>query len=171
MARILGEPHPLHHTEMDSELLRIVRRWEPTAERDWSVSSTIGEVRISPDRFEAALDCLLENAIKFTKPEDRIEVTGRREHDGWSVQVRDTGVGISAEKLQRLLESAPGQGTSTGTGLGLAIVRAVVEPLGGRITISSAPQAGTSVTLYVPQTAPDLPATARPEPVVAQAAR
>jgi signal transduction histidine kinase len=156
----MDEPQPLRSCDIDAELLRIVHRWQPAASRDWAVDSTIGYGRVNPERFEAALDCLLENAVKFTKPLDRIEVTGHGDADGWSVRVVDTGSGISPETAERLLTGPPGQGTSTGTGLGLAIVRAVIEPLGGRITLSGQPGHGTTVTLRVPQrmrTAPDVP--------------
>lgn len=147
----LDEPHRLRPADVDSELLRIVRRWEPAAGRTWSVRTSIGAALISPERFEAAMDCLLENAIKFTRPGDVIDVVGRRTDDGWTVQVRDTGVGISAEAADRLLRHQPGERTATGTGLGLAIVRAVVERLDGSLTITGTPQAGTTVTLHVPQ--------------------
>jgi signal transduction histidine kinase len=115
------------------------------------VESTIGDARVSPERFEAALDCLVENAVKFTRPGDRIEVAGWRQLNGWFVQVNDAGSGISPDVVQRLLTSPPGEGTPTGTGLGLAIVRAVVEALGGQITINGATGGGTTITLFVPQ--------------------
>jgi two-component system, OmpR family, sensor kinase len=163
----LDEPHPLRRVDLDAELTRIVRRWEPTAARLWEVGSAIGEVRISPDRFEAAMDCLLENAVKFTRHGDRINVTGERDALGWAVHVRDTGVGIGADTAYRLMNQEPGRPTQTGTGLGLAIVRAVVEPLGGRIAICGEVGTGTLVTMYVPQPALDGRDGARPDPMVA----
>ena len=147
----LDEPHPLRPVDVDSELLRIVRRWEPAAERAWSVHTSVGVALISPERFEAAMDCLLENAIKFTRSGETIAVVGGRTDEGWTVQVRDSGVGISAEAADRLLSGGPGERTATGTGLGLAIVRGVVERLDGRLTITGIPSAGTTVTLSVPQ--------------------
>ena len=167
----LDEPHPLCWVDADAELLRIVRRWEPTAERLWEVESTIGEVRVSPDRFEAALDCLLENSVKFTRRGDRIRVTGERGAGGWAVHVRDSGVGIPAETAYRLMNEEPGRVTQTGTGLGLAIVRAVVEPLGGRIAIRGEVGAGTLVTMYVPQPAVDPRDGPRSDVVVAEPVR
>jgi two-component system OmpR family sensor kinase len=147
----VDEPHPFRRTDIDGELYRIVRRWEPTAARNWMVTSSINAALINAERFEAALDCLLENAIKFTQVGDLVEVTGRRTPDGWFVQVRDSGAGISAETMQRLSNSPPGGGTSTGSGLGLAIVNAVVASLRGRLTINGSPGAGTIVRLFVPQ--------------------
>ncbi len=151
----LDEPHPIRRVDVDGQLMRLVRRWAPTADRDWSASSAIGEAVLNPDRFEAALDCLVENAIKFTKPGQRIEVTGTRAAHGWSVQVRDHGTGISPQTARHLLTTPPGETTATGTGLGLAIVRAVTESLGGHLTITGAPGEGTTVTLHVPQPALD----------------
>jgi two-component system, OmpR family, sensor kinase len=151
----LEEPSDLRSINIDAALLRVLRRWEPTADRQWSVRSTIGLAYISPERFETSLDCLLENAVKFTTSGQRIEITGWRESDGWKVRVRDAGDGMSPEAAQRILSSPPGQPTATGTGLGLAIVRASVEARGGRVTIDSAPAAGTAVTMYLPQAAWD----------------
>lgn len=146
----LDQPHPLRRIDLDGELTRIVRRWAPTAEREWSVRSTVGDVTLSPERFEAALDCLLENAVKFTGPGDRIEVTGERGPDGWLIRVRDTGTGIAPETARTLLTDPPGRPTRTGTGLGLAIVRGVVERLGGEVSLDRA-DPGTVCTLRVPQ--------------------
>jgi signal transduction histidine kinase len=147
----LDEPHPLRRTDLDGELVRIVRRWEPTADRRWSVRSTVGEALVNPERFEAALDCLIENAVKFTAAGDRIDITGTRTADGWTVQVRDTGTGIDPAMTGRMLEGSAGDGTSTGTGLGLAIVKAVVEPLGGRLALDGGPGRGTNAVLHISQ--------------------
>ena len=163
----LDQPHPLCRVDVDAELLRIVRRWEPTAERRWEVGSAIGYVFINPDRFETALDSLLENAVKFTRCGDSIRVTGERDAGGWAVHVRDSGCGIPAETASRLMHADPGQATQTGTGLGLAIVRAVVEPLGGRIVISGEPGVGTLVTLQIPRPAPERRNALRPEAMIA----
>jgi two-component system, OmpR family, sensor kinase len=147
----LDQPHPLRPVDLDAELLRIARRWQPTAQRTWSVRSSIGQALISPERFEAALDCLLENAIKFTEPGDLIELTGRRTTEGWALQVHDSGAGISPETADRVLREPPGERTGTGTGLGLAIVRGVVERLGGALSITGIRSVGTTVTILVPQ--------------------
>jgi two-component system OmpR family sensor kinase len=155
----VDEPHPVGPHRLDEELVRIVRRWQPTAERDWRVRSDPGYALLNPERFEAALDCLLENAVKFTGTGDRIEITGEHAHDEWCIQIRDTGSGISPQTAQRLLAGVPGQGTSTGTGLGLAIVRAVVESLHGRIKVDGEPGRGTTITLRIPRPSEAAPAS------------
>jgi signal transduction histidine kinase len=147
----VDEPHPVSRCAVDTELARIVRRWQPTADRAWAVRSNVGYGLLNAERFEAAMDCLLENAVKFTDTGDRIEVTGTRSAHEWAVCVRDTGTGISPRTAEQFLAGPPGRGTNTGSGLGMAIVRAVVESVGGRIAVSGEPGKGTAVTLSFPQ--------------------
>ncbi len=65
------------------------------------------------------------------------------------VQVSDTGRGISPENLSKIFE--PYFTTkSTGTGLGLAIAHNIVEAMGGKITVESDPEAGTTFTIALP---------------------
>jgi signal transduction histidine kinase len=138
---------------VDSSLARIVRRWEPTADRVWVVRSAIGQAAINHERLEAAIDCLLENAVKFTGPGDRVEVTGSSTADGWTVAVSDSGVGMTTADAAALTAAdAPPRRTASGTGLGLAIARTVVTSWGGGLTVSGAPGAGTTVTLSFPKT-------------------
>jgi signal transduction histidine kinase len=154
----IEEADPPCHTDLDLELVRIARRWQPTAERHWRVHSDIGVAVVNPERLEAALDCLIENAVKFTDPGDRIELVGRADSTGWVVQVVDSGVGMAPEESAALRTRLPRGRTATGTGLGLAIVRSVVEALGGQLTIDSAPGRGTTVTMSVPA-GPSAPAS------------
>ncbi|MGC9669577.1 sensor histidine kinase [Planosporangium sp. 12N6] len=146
----LEQPYPLVETDLDAELRRTGRRWQPTADRIWCTRSDVGTGVVNPERLEAALDCLIENAVKFTRPGDRIELVGARDATGWHVRVTDTGAGMSDEELATARSRVPQGRTATGTGLGLAIVRSVVEALGGQVRVESAPGAGTTVTLSVP---------------------
>ncbi|GAA1824297.1 HAMP domain-containing histidine kinase [Planosporangium flavigriseum] len=168
----LEEPYPLCSTDLDQELLRIAHRWEPTADRRWSVRSDIGTGMVNPERLEAALDCLIENSVKFTGPGDRIEIVGRRDASGWEVQVADGGTGMTAEEAAAVGTWAPRGRTATGTGLGLAIVHSVVHALGGQVEIETAEGCGTTVTLSVPTgptdaTTPMIPAQRTPATVLA----
>jgi signal transduction histidine kinase len=138
--------------DVDGELMRICRRWEPTANRSWWVSSTIGPAPVDPGRLETAVDCLLENAVKFTVDGDRIDLVGRRAHDAWTIEVRDSGPGMSDEVVARLnAADGPLPRTASGTGLGLAIARAVVSTAGGRLTVAGLPGLGATVTLHFPR--------------------
>ncbi|MCU1324969.1 MAG: multi-sensor hybrid histidine kinase [Bryobacterales bacterium] len=99
---------------------------------------------------------LLGNAIKFTnRGYTRLHVTlGRAKANNlWlSARVEDTGPGISDEDKEKLFQSfsqAKG-GTNNGTGLGLAISRAFARLMGGDLTLSSSPGAGSIFRFEIP---------------------
>jgi signal transduction histidine kinase len=151
----LDGPYPQEIIDVDTELARIVRRWQPTAPRTWRVCSRIGYVPANPERLEAALDCLLENAVKFTGPDDVIEVTGMVGPDAWTVAVADSGIGMTPARAQALSDGdTPPRRTSSGTGLGLMIARTVAASWGGDLRVSGQLGEGTMVTLRFPLSHP-----------------
>ncbi len=141
--------------DVDAALIATVERWRPAADRQWRVRSAIGCASFNPERLKAALDSLLENAVKFTAPGDLIEVEGAGTEDHWTVTVVDSGAGMSPECLARLsAESAVlPEVTASGTGLGLATVRAVVRSWHGRLEITARPGGGTVVRMHFPRLA------------------
>jgi two-component system, cell cycle sensor histidine kinase DivJ len=98
---------------------------------------------------------LLSNAIKFTPAGGRVTVTVRREGNQIVFVVADTGIGISEKDLPKLgdpffqARSAYDR-RHEGTGLGLSVVRGLVGLHRGSLTIESAPDEGTSVTVSLP---------------------
>jgi two-component system, OmpR family, sensor kinase len=153
----MDEPYVQEVRDVDAALANVVIRWRPAADRRWAVRSTIGEAPINLDRLNTALDCLVENAVKFTEPGDRIEVVGTGTNDAWTITVADSGSGMTSERLAEV--NAGGSAAvpatkSSGTGLGLAIVRAVVTSWSGRLRVHSAAGVGTTVTLDFPRVSP-----------------
>jgi signal transduction histidine kinase len=153
--------------DLDALLERAARRWVPAAPRQWRVEAAAGTAMLDGERLETALDCLLENAVKFTGEGDAVEVRGRRDIAGVVIEVTDSGAGIPAEDLPRVFDTfhrgANGD-PRDGTGLGLAIVRRIVEGWGGTVTVSSTLGDGATFTLRLPVTGTG-PATAGPVPV------
>ncbi len=117
-----------------------------------------------PVRIRQIIVNLLGNAIKFTK-DGEIYVSIRKqgetyEQDGrkflnFIIQVKDTGIGISKDKLQKIFESFTQADNSTtrkygGTGLGLAISKSLAELMNGTLTVESEAGKGSSFSLYLP---------------------
>ena len=114
-------------------------------------------IESDPSRLRQLLINLIGNAVKFTE-RGSVEVTGRLvKVDGsyrMQVNVRDTGVGIAADKLEEVFNPFAQADASVtrrfgGTGLGLAISRHIAEALGGSISVSSQVNQGSlfSVTI------------------------
>ncbi len=101
---------------------------------------------------------LLCNAVKFTERGEVLVTVGVQGADEWRFAVRDTGIGIPADRLEPIFESFTQVDASTarrygGTGLGLAICRRLCELMGGGIGAVSTPGAGSTFTFTVRATA------------------
>ena len=117
-------------------------------------------VRADAEKLRQILLNLLSNAIKFTRPHPergRIELACLDDGDHVRLEVRDTGIGISADKLESIFEPfvqvrADLTRTEEGTGLGLAISRDLARGMGGDLRVTSAPGEGSTFTLILPST-------------------
>jgi two-component system OmpR family sensor kinase/two-component system sensor histidine kinase BaeS len=116
------------------------------------IAADLPRVLADEQRVRQVLGNLLANALRHTPAGGRVTVSARASVDGRfaSVEVADTGSGISPELLPRAFDRfVKGEG-SVGSGLGLAICRDVVEAHGGEISIASEPGQGTTVTFSLP---------------------
>lgn len=105
-------------------------------------------------RLQQILKNLLANAFKFTE-RGSVALSITQVQDEIAFSVRDTGIGIPAEKLQLIFEAfQQGDGTTSrkygGTGLGLSISRELAQLLGGRIEVESQERQGSRFTVYLP---------------------
>jgi len=124
------------------------------------------QVLADSDRLTQVMTNLLSNAMKFSPPDETVEVHVFRAGLGVRVEVRDRGHGIPDEFRKRIFQKFSQADSSdtrqaAGTGLGLNISRAIVERLGGQIGFESEAGAGTTFFFELPLTA------VHPAPVVA----
>ncbi|UQX87374.1 HAMP domain-containing histidine kinase [Jatrophihabitans telluris] len=131
----------------------ISRRWAATVDRDWKTDVHLGRMLADSERLEAALDCLVENAVKFTEPGDSILLSVTADGEDVLIAVEDSGLGIPRADLNRVTEifqTGSAAGSRGGSGLGLSIVRTMVESRGGQLELSSTEGNGTRVAMRIP---------------------
>ena len=112
-----------------------------------------GEVYADPVLFGRAVSNLVDNAVRFTPDGGRIEISLRSTLEHAEIAVEDTGCGIAAEHISRVLDRfyrVDASRSSEGTGLGLALVKSIADLHGGTVAVSSEVGRGTRVTLRFP---------------------
>jgi len=105
-------------------------------------------------RLKQVLLNLASNGVKYNRDNGRLDFIVKQEDDQVSISVRDTGVGIPEESLDKLFQRfyrVPGtENVVRGTGLGLNIVKSLVEAHGGEIEVTSTVGVGTTFTIRLP---------------------
>jgi signal transduction histidine kinase len=145
----------------DVDLARLVRDSAAAAEHgqdEVTVEAVVREplpaVRGDRDRLRQVLVNLIDNAVKYSPPGDRVSVKAEQSDSRVVIEVRDRGPGISPEH-QRLIFEKFGRANvaehaKPGTGLGLFIARSIAEAHGGALEVRSAPGRGTTFRLSLP---------------------
>jgi signal transduction histidine kinase len=98
---------------------------------------------------------LIDNALKYSPDGTPCELGARPDGDGVTFWVRDHGIGIPPEKLDRIFDrfyqvDSSSTRTFRGAGLGLSLVADLLSHLGGRIEVDSIPEQGSTFTVHVP---------------------
>jgi signal transduction histidine kinase len=110
-------------------------------------------------KLERVIGNLVDNALKYSPPESKVEVRLRKVADEkdreWAVvDVADRGVGIPAEEVERVFDrfqrASNVADSVPGTGLGLASVRHIVEQHGGTVNVTSLEGQGATFTVRLP---------------------
>ncbi len=144
---------------VDELLATATRRFSAQAQRaglTLALGSPSGAL-LRGDRFalERMLGNLVDNAIRYTPKGGRINIAAYVGADGVVLEVTDTGIGMSAERVSALSQpfafsDAHLTRDRDGAGLGIAIARKIVELSGGNLVIDSRPALGTTVAVSLP---------------------
>ncbi|MHC4660654.1 MAG: sensor histidine kinase [Planctomycetota bacterium] len=133
-------------------------------EQDFELRSdydeSVPEIRMDPEAISRAVLNLLSNAVKYSREEDRIiDVSVRLVGEDVRISVRDRGIGLDEEEMEKIFEKFYRSGRMaipevSGTGLGLTLVKAVVRAHGGRIDVQSRKGKGSIFTIILPVKGP-----------------
>jgi two-component system, OmpR family, sensor histidine kinase KdpD len=107
-------------------------------------------VQVDAVQLEHVLVNLIENGLRFSPPEARIQVRAVGGGNAVVVRVSDQGSGIPPLERERIFEPFSRGSSSTGSGLGLAIARGFVRLNGGRLWVESEPGRGSTFAFTVP---------------------
>jgi signal transduction histidine kinase len=156
-SRELAEETVAIHETVDACLMMVESR-AADAGVDLSVDIADGLTAIKGDStaLMQILLNLLSNAVKFTPPGGTVSVRASVDGDGaMTLDVSDTGIGISADQISRVLEPFKQVENAMtrsheGTGLGLSLAKSLTELHGGNLCLESAVGKGTTATVRLP---------------------
>ncbi len=156
----IQNPQPV---DVRSVLMVVLARLRPAARHknislSWKRSgkAALYTVRGDETQLTSMFTNLVENAVKYTPPGGRVDVTGESDESEVVVRVSDTGIGVPEKYLDRIFErfyrvdKARSKETG-GTGLGLSIVRHIAENHGGHVSVKSTLGEGSTFTVCLPR--------------------
>ena len=125
------------------------------SQKDIKINVSLQEIMILGDEdliFQVWMN-LIENAIKFSKQNGKIDIKLIKEKSNIIVTIKDYGIGMSEDELEKIFErfyQIDKSHSEEGSGLGLAIVKRIIELSNGSIRIESKENKGTIVTVQLP---------------------
>lgn len=142
----LPAPAPVDLVVLARSALDEARTLAPTRDADLRLDIAEASLPVAgdPDLLAVVMRNLIDNALRYTAPGCAVTVFARREHGEPALGVADTGTGVPAEELPKLIERFyRGRETTTeGSGLGLAIVRRIAELHGARLEVGNGAAGG-----------------------------
>ncbi len=147
---------PVDARDVIKESVHLLSPMADHAQCDLHLELAESPVMVMADRqrLKQVLLNLLSNAIKYNRPQGRVVVSTEIVEDMVRISVRDTGLGISPEMVERLFipfDRLNVESTGIeGTGLGLALSKNLTEAMGGTLSFDSTPGKGSVFTIQLP---------------------
>ncbi len=145
-------------TEIIEEAYSVAKTLSGADERNWSYSIPRAPWPLpliwgDRDLLFLALHNLLDNAVKFTRPGDMIELRAFEDNQMVFIEVADSGLGITDQEIPHIWEELyRGEAARSipGSGLGLSLVAAIIKRHNGHVSISTRNRQGTKFTIKMP---------------------
>lgn len=148
-------------TSLSSIINKIVREFEKSAQEkniiiEVNFNEEIPEISVDQDKIERVFKRLIDNAIKYTEA-GKVSISGRKDNSFIIISIKDTGIGIKKEDLDRIFEKfyQPQRFANIpleqqGTGLNLYVCKKLVELHGGNISVNSNEKEGSEFNISLP---------------------
>ncbi len=141
--------------EMMKDVVKLVEPSAQTRGIETTLSGTNIMVKGDREGLMEVFTNIVENAIKYNKPEGRIEIAVSDAGSQAVVIIQDTGIGIPQDEKEKIFDRFyrvdASRGITVGSGLGLSIVRTIVEAHGGTIDVTSEVGVGSAFHIYLPK--------------------
>lgn len=155
-------------TALKSELFDAVQATNPCVAANAAVAQAKGVqlnctlpehpivIRSDRDAFQTIVNNLLSNGVRYSNAGANVDLRLWLDGGALHVEVKDTGIGMNEEDLERAFErfyraEKDRSSSSGGTGLGLSMVKHLVQTLGGTVVASSKPNVGSTFRVQLPQ--------------------
>ncbi|HYE09946.1 MAG TPA: HAMP domain-containing sensor histidine kinase [Patescibacteria group bacterium] len=158
LAKLEQRNNKMNNSEVNisNEMGKLIESFKPLfIKENYQLDSDIEpeiNALIDIDKFKQIMNNLLSNAYKYLKPNGRVEVTLAKQNKNIIIKVKDNGIGIPEKDLpfvfERFYRSDISRSKNTGgSGIGLTITKSFVEAIGGRISVQSSSDIGTTFTI------------------------
>ncbi len=143
-----------HFTNLPELVQKCINQFSPLiAKKNLAIDADIRPVDINADKkyLQRVLYNFIDNALKFSNENSRIEITAKPEDEHLKVSVRDYGIGIENHLLQDIWDKYYKNAQSGGMGLGLPICREILRMHGFEYGVTSSPEMGTEFYFLIPK--------------------
>lgn len=143
-----------HFTDLPELVQECINQFSPlTAKKNITIQAAIEPVEINADKkyLQRVLYNFIDNAVKFSDENSKIEITSRPENEYLKVSVKDYGIGIENHLLQDIWDKYYKNAQSGGMGLGLPICSEILKMHGFEYGVTSSAENGTEFYFLIPK--------------------
>ncbi len=138
-----------------AEMIEKLAGYEKDRKIQFKIQENLPSVWGDQSMITHVIENLLSNAIKYTRREKEaiIEITGKKENNFTQISISDNGIGFDMKYVNKIFgvfTRGVNDDEFEGTGVGLAIVKRVVDKHGGKISVKSKPQKGSTFIVEFP---------------------
>lgn len=153
--RVLLSQDKIDIEQLLHEIVKNIAMIHPTFQFELEIAQTLKPLMITEQHLQQIMIILLDNAIKYSGGNDKIEISAEQFADETIISVKDFGIGISNEHVSDVFNrfyrvDRARSRQKGGTGLGLSIAKRLIEKYKGKITVESEEGKGTKVSIILP---------------------